>query len=127
MSHPFTIEYMSEGDTFSTEIYVRGTRKQDNQHESLADNGQQINPRPNSGISEIDSVTEGCHTNPDEENLDAIEQVSAEMNMTITDNEKVSFLKILRMALRRRMEIFAEEASIVGLSYLVKPSNHKIG
>ena len=49
------------------------------------------------------------------------------MNITITDNERVSFLKILRMAMRRRMEIFAEEASIVGLSYLVKPSTHKIG
>ena len=49
------------------------------------------------------------------------------MNITITDKERLSFLKILRMAMRRRMEIFAEEVSIVGLTYLFKPSNHKVG
>src|ERR1043165_2374130 len=31
------------------------------------------------------------------------------------------------MAMRRRMEIFAQEVSIVGLTYLFKPSYHKIG
>src|SRR5688572_19184252 len=107
MSHPFTIEYMSEGDTFSTEIYVRGTRKQENQPDSLADKGQQINPRPNSGICDRNSVTDGGHTNPDEENLEAIEQVKEEMNITITDIERVSFFKILSMGMRRQMKIFA--------------------
>ena len=56
-----------------------------------------------------------------------MEIIKEELNITISDKDRLSFLEILRMSMRRRMKIFAEEVSIVGLNYLLKPSNHRIG
>ena len=78
-------------------------------------------------MCENNSVTDGCETDSDGERDGSLEEIKEEMNITIPDNERISFLRILRMAMRRRMEIFAEEVSIVGLSYLVKPSSYKVG
>src|SRR6218665_1114643 len=79
-------------------------------------------------ICEIESGTEICQTDQVEENPDGeLDIVRDEINIAITDEERLGFFKILRMAIRRRMKIFAEEVSILGLSYLVKPSSYKVG
>jgi hypothetical protein len=124
MSHPFTLEYMQEGEIPSNHFDVDGTKLQEIQNESMAGNSQ-INSRPSTCDS--NSLNDGSKTDPAAEDIEAMEDIKEEMNVTVTDNERVSFFKILRMAMRRRMEIFAEEVSIVGLTYLFKPTNHKIG
>src|SRR6218665_2108491 len=121
MSHPFTLEYMQEGETSSNQINGYIKNRKGNEKGSVA------MPRTSTSICESDSVIAGCQTVQVEENPDGgMEVIIEEMNITITDKERLSFLKILRMAMRRRMEIFAEEVSIVGLSYLAKPSAYKV-
>ena len=116
-----------EGETSSNQIDRDIEKRKENQEGSGADESQ-VKSRQSTGICESESVTEGCQTDQVEENPDGdMETIREEMNITITDKERLSFFKILRMAMRRRMEIFAEEVSIVGLTYLFKPSNHKIG
>ena len=111
----------------STQIDVDDTKQKEiHENESLAEKSQ-IKSRPSRSICEGNPVTDAGQTESAEDKLDAMEKIKEERNITITDNERMSFFRILRMAMRRRMEIFAEEVSIVGLSYLFKPSNHKIG
>jgi len=74
------------------------------------------------------SVTEGYQTDQVEEYPDIeMEEIKEEMNITITDEKSLSFFKILTMAMIHRMEVFAKEVSILGLSYLVKSSSYKVG
>src|SRR6218665_3099562 len=56
-----------------------------------------------------------------------MEIIKEELNIPISDKDRLSFLEILGMSVRRRMKIFAEEVSIEGLNYLFKPSNNRIG
>ena len=125
MSHPFTPDYVQEGET--SENQISGEKRKRIQKGS-AQHRCQINSKQSSRISESEPVTEECQTDQVEANPDVgIEMIKKEMNITTTDKEELSFLQILRIAIRRRMEIFAEEVSIVDLSYLFKPSNYKIG
>ena len=125
MSHPFTLDYMQEGEISTKEI--SGEKRKKSQKGS-APHRRQIKSRQSSRVYESESVAEECQTDLVEENPDGgMEMIKKEMNITITDKEHLSFLKISRMIMKRRMEIFAEEVSIVGLSYLFKPSNYKIG
>jgi len=79
-------------------------------------------------VREDESVTEGCQTDRVEENPDGdMETIREEMNITITDEKRLSFFKILRMAIKLRLTLFANEVSIWSLSYLVKPSSNKAG
>ena len=127
MSHPLTLEYMLSGESLPNQIggeirNPKGDQEETQAHESSMMSGQ------SNRICESESVTEGCQTDQVEENPDGeIETITEEMNITITDEESLSFFKILIMAIRRRMEVFAEKVSILGLSYLVKPSSYKVG
>ena len=127
MSHPFTLEYMQSGESVSTEIggeitNPKGDQKGKQAHESPMMSSQSTR------ICESELVPEGCQRVQVEGNPDVeMEIVNDEMNISTTDNERLSFLKILRMAMRRRMKNFAEEVSILGLSYLVEPSSYKVG
>src|SRR6218665_2462096 len=68
----------------------------------------QTKSRQSTGICEIESVTEGCQITDQvvaadevEENLDVeMEIIRDEMKITIDDVERLSFIKILRMAMR---------------------------
>jgi len=128
MSHPFTLEYMQEGEVSSK--HVSGDikkREYRNRKESVARDSR-IKPRQGRRICESVSETEGCQINQVEEISDGdLKEIEEAMDITIADKEKLSFVKILSMAMRHRMKIFANEASILGLSYLVKPSSHKVG
>src|SRR6218665_607943 len=127
MSHPFTLEYMQAGETLSSHLdgkskELKGDQERTHAHESPMTSSRSIS------ICESQSVTEGCPTDQIEENPDVeIETVREEMKITVTDDERLSFIKILTMAVRHRLEVFAEEGSILGLSYLVKPSTYKVG
>jgi len=127
MSHPFTLEYMQAGETLSSHLdgmskELKGDMERTHAHESPMTSSRSIS------ICESQSVTEGCPTDQIEENQDVeIETVREEMKITVTDDERLSFIKILTMAVRHRLEVFAEEGSILGLSYLVKPSTYKVG
>src|SRR6218665_2860744 len=128
MSHlPFTPEYMQEGEMSSNEVNEEIETSNGNQKLPLAYN-RQTQSRQSTNIQKSESVTEGCQNDQVGENPDDdIDVIREEMNITIKDNDRWSFLKILRMAIRRRMEVFAEEVSMLGPSHLVKPSTHKIG
>ena|SRR6218665_1039002 len=124
MSHPFTPEYMQEGKTSSTQI-IRDTNKHKENDTVPAGNNSQIKARQNKEICQSESAIDGAQVEEDQDG--DIEMIKDEMNMTMEDEERLSFFKILSTAMRRRMEIFANEVSIMGLSYLVKPSSHKVG
>src|SRR6218665_473349 len=126
MSHPFTPEYMQEGETKSKRINRDITKENANQEASEA-HASQIKSRHNTIMCENESVTDNCETESDGGRRGFVEEIKDEMNITIEDNESVSFFRIARMAMRRRVEMFSEEVSIVGLSYLVKPSSNKVG
>src|SRR6218665_1956058 len=126
MSHPFTIKYMMEGELFSTETDANGTKLQEIQQKSKA-NKRPIKARPSRKICEKTSVADRCKTALDGEPRGSMVEINKEINATVPYNERVTFFKILGMAMRRRMRMFAEEASIVGLSYLVKVSSFKVG
>src|SRR6218665_2732347 len=127
MSHPFTMEYMQEGNTSSSQINRNIDIPNGNEKESVGHN-RETQSKQSTCIYERETATEGCQTDQVGENPDGdMETIREEMNITITDEEGLSFFKILRMAMRHRMKIFAEEVSIVGLSYLVKPSSYKVG
>lgn len=129
MSHPFTLAYMTEMEMCPNQIDERidATKQPEIEQESTADKGQ-VNARPSDGIGERNSDTERCQTDQDGERLENIEQVKEETHAIIPDKERARFLGILSMAMRRPVEIFAkEESSIVGLSYLIKPTKHRIG
>ena len=120
MSHPFTTEYMQEGETSSNSMNGDIGRRIERQRGSVG-HKRQTKSRQRTIICESESVTEGCRHDQVEENLDG------DMNISMKDKEGLSFLEVLKMAMRHRMEIFADEVSIVGLSYLVKPSSHNVG
>src|SRR6218665_1686884 len=83
--------------------------------------------RNSTRLFESDSVTKGSQADQIEENSEVeMEMTREEINITITDKDRLSFFKILRMAMRRRIESFAQDVSIVGLSHLVKPSSYKV-
>ena len=125
MSHPFTPEYMMEGDTLSNEIGGKIENRSENQDMS---GDSQMKSGLSTGIQESESIIEACQTGQVEDNPDVdIERIKVEMNINIADKDRLSFFKITRMAMRRRMEAFAQEVSILGLSYLVKPSSYKVG
>src|SRR6218665_220944 len=129
MSHPFKPEYMMEGEMSSTKVDANldGTSQTEIQQESKAEKTL-INSRQGTIIRTCESFAGECQTNEAETNPDGdLETIRAEIKITIEDKERLSFLKILRMAMTHRMEIFAQEVSIVGLSYLVKPSSYKVG
>src|SRR6218665_535957 len=128
MSHPFTPEYMQAGKTnASGEIGVMMKKVKGDQDSAQADENPMMF-RNSARICESDSVTAGCQADQVEENPDVeMEMIREEMNITITDKERLSFFKILRMAMRRRIESFAQDVSIVFLSHLVKPSAYKVG
>src|SRR6218665_3065989 len=124
MSHPFTLEYMLEGKTSSNRI----SGSDINQKEIEGGTEMPEIQRTSRQRSRIDQHGQGVQRNQTEETPDGdMEEIKEEMNITITDQDRMSFLKILRIGIRRRLEIFAEEVSIVGLSYFFKPANHKIG
>src|ERR1700733_8069522 len=104
MSHPFTLEYMMDGEMLGTE--VGDAKDQDIQQESKADESK-IDAKDSSRMCENKSVIDGSETNSDAGPRDPLEEFREEMNITIPDGEVVSFSRILRLAMRRRMEIFA--------------------
>src|SRR6218665_60394 len=128
MSHPFTLEY-----TQADKINVSGQIAGDIKKPARAQEGERAHESPmmssqSTTVREDELVTEGCQTDRVEENPDGyMETISEEMNITITDEERLSFFKILRLAIGRRLIAFANEVSISGLSYLVKPSSNKAG
>ena len=129
MSHPFTPEYMMEGETLSNEVSRKTEKRVENQDVSDAHDSQ-MKSGHSSGIqdSASESVIEVCQTRQVEGNPDVdLELIKEKMDITIADKERFSFFKIVRTAMRRRIEIFAQEVSILGLSYLVKPSSYKVG
>ena len=126
-----TLEYMQTGKTNVSGQIGREIKKPKRDHQE----GTQTHETPtvssqSTRICENESVTVGCHADQVEEipNVE-MEIIKEELNIhvTINDKERLSFIKILRMAIRHRMKIFAEEVSILGLSYLVKPSSSKVG
>ena len=130
MSHPFTLEYMQDGKTNASgpiggDIQrPKGDQKGEQEHESPMMSSQSTR------ICEGQPASEGCQTNQVEENPDGeMEMTREEVNITINDKDRLTYIKILRMAIRRRLEVFAGEVSIMGMSYLVKPSTstYKIG
>ena len=127
MSHPFTLEYMQASESSSNQL--NGDTKIRKGHQKGTEaHTNRIHSRQNTRISESVSDTEGCQMGPVEGNQEGdMETIKNEMNIVITDEERLSFLKILKMAMRHRMEIFANEVSIWSLSYLIKPSSYKIG
>src|SRR6218665_3904575 len=126
MSHPFTLEYMVEGEKTFKRINRDITKQNANQERSEA-NDSQIKSRPSTRMCDNESVTTHCETESDGGRRGFVEEIKDELNITIEDNERVSFFRIARMAMRRRIEMFADGVSIVGLSYLVKPSSNKVG
>src|SRR6218665_943864 len=129
MSHPFTLEYMMTGETLSNENGGKIEKRSGNQDMSEA-HDRQMKSGHSTGTQESESVIEVglCQTGQIEENPDVdMEVIKEEMDINIADKERLSFFKILRMAMRRRMETFAQEVSMLGLSYLVKPSSYNVG
>src|SRR6218665_2250261 len=126
MSHPFTPEYMLERETTSQSI-SRDITKQNANQERSEGNGSQIISRRNTIMCENTTIIYNCEIESHGGRPGSVEEIKDEMNITIGDNERVSFFSIAQMALRRRIEMFAQEVSIVGLSYLVKPSSNKVG
>ena len=128
MSHPFTLKYMQSGESLSNEIGGEIKNSKGGQEETQAYESPMMSSQSAKTCCS-EWVTEGCQTDQVEGNPDVeIETIREEMNITITDDkERLSFLKILRMAMNRRMKVFAEEVSLLGLSYLVKPSSYKVG
>jgi len=129
MSHPFTLEYMQEGETSSYNMTINRKieRPNGNKKGSVA-NHRQTKSSPSTRICERETATEGYQTDHVEGNPDGdMDVITEQMNITINDKERLSFLKILTMAMRHRIKIFSEEVSIVGLSHLVKPSSDKVG
>lgn len=127
MSHPFTPEYMLEGETTSHQIVQDINKPKGNEKASIVHTSV-IASRQCTTISESVSKTGGWQADQVEDNPEGdMEVINEELNTTIPENERMSFSKILNMAFKRRMGIFAEDVSIVGLSYLFKPSNYKIG
>src|SRR6218665_415684 len=130
MSHPFTIEYMQAGKTnVSGQIGGEITKlRADQEGEQAHESPTMYKESKLTRICDSESITEDCQTDQIEENPDiGMEVIREEMKIAITDEEIFSFTKILEISIRRRMEIFADEASIVGLSHLVKPSSYKVG
>src|SRR6218665_3823321 len=102
MSHPFTLEYMQDGKTNGSGPIggdiksLKGGQEDEQEHESPMMSSQSTR------ICESESANEGCQTDQVEENPDGDRDViREEMDITITDEERLSFLKILRMAIRR--------------------------
>jgi len=128
MSHPFTSEYMMEGETLSNENGGK-MEKRSGIHDESEAHDSQMKSGHSSGIPGIESVIEVSQTDQVEENQEGdMEMIKDEIGITIVDKERLSFFKITRMAMRRRMKTFAQEVSILGLSYLVKPpSSYKVG
>src|SRR6218665_819000 len=127
MSHPFTIEYMHEGKTSSSQMNRNIDRPNGNENESVGHH-RETHSKQSTCIRERETATEICQTDQVGENPDGdLETIREEMDITIADEERLSFFKILKMAMRHRIKIFAEEVSIVGLSHLVKPSSYKVG
>src|SRR6218665_1344485 len=118
---------MMEGETLSNEIGRKTGKRSGNRDLSEA-HCSQIKAGHSTGIQDSESVIEACQTGQVEENPNAeIEIIKDEMDITISDKERLSFFKIMRMSMRRRMETFAQEVSMLGLSYLVTPSSYKAG
>src|SRR6218665_909965 len=128
MIHPFAIDYMQSGEPLSNQIGGEIKTPKGNQEETQAHESSMISGQSTRISDSETSITEGCQTDQIEENPDGdMEKIREEMNITITDVERLGFFKIMRMAIRRQMKVFAEEVSILGLSYLVKPSSNKVG
>src|SRR6218665_2042286 len=108
MSHPFTPDGEISLNQVNGDIErPNGNGKGSEAHEA---HESQTKSRQSTCMCEIESVTEGCQTADQvvaadqvEENLDVeMEIIREEMNITITDKERLSFFKILRMAMKRR-------------------------
>jgi len=130
MSHPFTLDYMLSGEVNISGQSGGEIKQLDQDQEATHPLESPMISSQNTRICDSESVTEGCQTDQVEEHPDVeiqMETIREEMNITTADTERLSFFKILIMAMRRRMKIFAEEVSILGLSYLVKPSTYKVG
>ena len=126
MSYPFTFEYMREGEASSSHIDVVVKTFKENQDDSTI-HGSSIKSRPCKRVRESEMVTDDCRSDPAEEDRNTMETFQEEMNIISTKDEGMSDLQLVGMTVRRRIEKFAEEVSIVGLSYLVKPSAYKVG
>ena len=124
MSHPFTLEYILEGEATSSHIEVVAKSLKANQDDSTT-YGSPKESRPGTRFGESESVTN--EFDPAEEDRNALKTIKEEMNITSTEDEGMSDLQFVGMAVRSRIEKFAEEVSIVGLSYLVKSSAYKVG
>src|SRR6218665_2412987 len=128
MSHPFTSEYMQEGETSSKPI-GRDVAKQKTNQEVSESHASRIKSRASTSrpICERNPNTDNYEADADGTCGGSMVEIKEEMSITIPDNERMSFLTIAQMAMGRRIEMFAQEVSIVGLSYLVKPSSNEFG
>jgi len=127
MSHPFTPEYMMESDTLSNEIGITTEKRSGNQ-DTLESDDSQVKFGHSTKIQEIETVNVVCQTGQVDGNPDVdVEGIKEEMGRTTSVKERLSFSNIMSMAMRRKMETFAQEVSMLGLSYLVKPSSCKVG
>src|SRR6218665_55179 len=126
MSHPFTLEYMEEGETSSYQISRDVKKRKENQEGSVKHNSQ-MKSKPRTKMFEDKSVTNSCEIESDGERRASLEERDQEMNNTIPNEESMSFYRMAVMTIRHRIETFSQEVSIVGLSYLVKPSSSKVG
>jgi len=124
MSHPFTLEYMEEGETSSYQI-SRDVKKQKENQEGSVKHESQMKPRTK--MFEDKSVTNSCETESDGEIRASLEERDEEMTNTVPYDERISFYSMAVMTIRHRIETFSQEVSIVGLYYLVKPSSSKVG
>jgi len=125
MSHPFTLEYMLEGEASSSHMDVVAKSLKENPDDSTI-YGSPTKSRTCRRVRESETLADECRSNPAEKDRNTLETFKEEMNITNKD-EGMSDLQFTGMTVRRRMEKFAEEVSIVGLSYLVKPSAYKVG
>jgi len=128
MSHPFTSEYMQEGETSSKPI-GRDVAKQKTNQEVSESHASRIKSRASTSrpICERNPNTDNYEADADGTCGGSMVEIKEEMSITIPDNERMSFLTIAQMAMGRRIEMFAQEVSIVGLSYLVKTSSNQFG
>src|SRR6218665_437424 len=118
MSHPFTLECM-----LSSKTNVSGGQIQklngDEEGTTLAHENSMMSSQ-STRICDGQSVTEGYQTDHCDQFAEIpghdMEMIMEEINITISDNDRLRFNEITSMAMRHRMELFAQEVSILGLS-----------
>ena len=113
---------MLEGETSSSQIDEGiKTLKENKDDSTIYMYGSPTKSRPCKRVRERKTVTDEAEEDPN-----TLETFKEEINIT-SEDEGMRDLQFMVMVVRRRMEMFAEEVSIVGLSYLVKPSAYKVG